>query len=386
MQIRVLLKIANLGEYKKTTNSGVANSYVANSATTEVANLDIANSATTEIANSDIANSAAIEIANSDIANSAATEIANSDIANSAATEIANSDIANSAATEIANSDIANSATTEIANSGGELAFPLGGELAFPLRGELVLPLGGELKPKLAQQITLDNELVAPENHHAIGKCNMRINPGMKPKEPTYQVALDALALTTCYPAFLITAKVLVIYMHQFLATVSGKEFDEPPTEEEALSFIRKLGHSGEIRYISDAVVDHLHQPWRTFASIINKCLYGKGLNSVLGTMRFVSRHANTQVYGEILPKAMTNQALLDFVAYKTCHAIAIGSETPMPRKGQKKSESAISSEESPSKKKSAKAKKVSATKLKPSKKKSPVNADRGEEKTKTKG
>ncbi|GKA80785.1 hypothetical protein Tco_0787477, partial [Tanacetum coccineum] len=277
-----------------------------------------------------------------------------------------------------------------------------------------------------AQQITLDNELVAPENHHAIGKCNMRINPGMKPKEPTYQVALDALALTTCYPAFLITAKVLVIYMHQFLATVSGKEFDEPPTEEEALSFIRKLGHSGEIRYISDAVVDYLHQPWRTFASIINKCLYGKDLayqidnidskkqdkmfyprfikiiihhfltkdkpiswrkkmfmhtardDSVLGTMRFVSRHANTQVYGEILPKAMTNQALLDFVAYKTCHAIAIGSETPMPRKGQKKSESAISSEESPSKKKSAKAKKVSATKLKPSKKKSPVNADRG--------
>ncbi|GJX19684.1 hypothetical protein Tco_0222361 [Tanacetum coccineum] len=179
---------------------------------------------------------------------------------------------------------------------------------------------------------------------------------------------------------------------------VSGKEFDEPPTEEEALSFIHKLGHSGEIRYISDAVVDHLHQPWRTFASIRNKCLYGKDLayqidnidskkqdkmfyprfikiiihhfltkdkpiswrnkmfmhtardDSVLGTMRFVSRHANTQVYGEILPKAIMNQALLDSVAYKACHVIAIGSKPPMPRKGQKKSEPAISSEESPSK------------------------------------
>ncbi|GKF30082.1 hypothetical protein Tco_0096424 [Tanacetum coccineum] len=132
-----------------------------------------------------------------------------------------------------------------------------------------------------AQQITLDNELVAPENRHAIGKCNMRINPGMKPKEPTYQVALDALALTTCYPAFLITAEVPVIYMHQFWATVSkhkiqGQDFDEPPTEEEALSFICELGHSGEIRYITDVVVDHLHQPWTTFASIINKCLCGK--------------------------------------------------------------------------------------------------------------
>nr|GFB46297.1 hypothetical protein [Tanacetum cinerariifolium] len=89
-----------------------------------------------------------------------------------------------------------------------------------------------------AQQIALDNELVAPKNYRAIGRCNMRINPGMKPIEPTYQVELDALALMTCYPTFLITAEV----------PVQGKEFDEPPTEEEALSFIHELGHSREIR------------------------------------------------------------------------------------------------------------------------------------------
>nr|GEW50037.1 retrovirus-related Pol polyprotein from transposon TNT 1-94 [Tanacetum cinerariifolium] len=72
-----------------------------------------------------------------------------------------------------------------------------------------------------AQQIELDNALVAPDNHHVIGKCNMRINPGMKPKESTYQVVCDALALTTCDPTFLITAEVLVIYMHQFWATIT---------------------------------------------------------------------------------------------------------------------------------------------------------------------
>nr|GEX33920.1 hypothetical protein [Tanacetum cinerariifolium] len=65
-----------------------------------------------------------------------------------------------------------------------------------------------------AQQIKLDNALVAPENLRVIGKCNMKINPRMKPEEPAYQVVLDALALTTCYLAFLITAKVPVIYMH----------------------------------------------------------------------------------------------------------------------------------------------------------------------------
>ncbi|GJY43255.1 hypothetical protein Tco_0431468 [Tanacetum coccineum] len=116
-----------------------------------------------------------------------------------------------------------------------------------------------------AQQSALDNALLAPENQHVIGRCNMRINPGMKPKEPTYQVVLDALALTTCYHAFLITAEVLVIYMHQEILNIClwilGQEFVEPPSEEEALSFIRELGHSGEIKYITDVIVDHLHQP-----------------------------------------------------------------------------------------------------------------------------
>ncbi|GKE71292.1 hypothetical protein Tco_1529364, partial [Tanacetum coccineum] len=88
-----------------------------------------------------------------------------------------------------------------------------------------------------AQQIELDNAFVALVNRRVIGKCNMRINPGMKPKEPTYQVVLDALALTTCYLAFLITTEV----------PVPSKAFDEPPTEEEALSFIHELGHTGEI-------------------------------------------------------------------------------------------------------------------------------------------
>nr|GEW71326.1 hypothetical protein [Tanacetum cinerariifolium] len=57
---------------------------------------------------------------------------------------------------------------------------------------------------------------------------------------------------------------------------IPGQELDEPPTKEEAISFICELGHSREIKYITDVIVDHLHQPWRTFASIINKCLCGK--------------------------------------------------------------------------------------------------------------
>ncbi|GJQ94276.1 hypothetical protein Tco_0005415 [Tanacetum coccineum] len=312
-----------------------------------------------------------------------------------------------------------------------------------------------------AQQIELDNALVAPENRRVIGKCNMRINPGMKPKEPTYQATFTKHKASYRFKIdnkkFFVNGEVFRDILN-ICPRIPGQEFEEPLTKEEALSFIRELGHYGEIKYITDVIIDNLHQPWRTFASIINKCLYGKvsGLNkirlsrvqilwgmyykknldfvaliwedlayqidnidskkqdkmfyprfmkiiihhflekdksismrnrtfmhtarddSLLGTMRFVSRHADTQVYGAILPEAMINQALLDYVAYKTYYAITSGVEPPKLRKSQKKSDSAISSKESPSKKKSAKAKEVAATKPKLTKKKEPIKANRG--------
>ncbi|GJW93120.1 hypothetical protein Tco_0172792 [Tanacetum coccineum] len=57
-----------------------------------------------------------------------------------------------------------------------------------------------------AQQTKLDLEIVPKENRFDIKKCNGRIPHGFSPREPTFQVTLDALALTPCYPAFFITA------------------------------------------------------------------------------------------------------------------------------------------------------------------------------------
>ncbi|GJU41295.1 hypothetical protein Tco_1194252 [Tanacetum coccineum] len=106
--------------------------------------------------------------------------------------------------------------------------------------------------------------------------------------------------------------------------------------------------------------------------------------DSLPGTMRFVSRHENAQIYGVILPKAIMNQAMLDSVAYKTYYAIASGAKPPKSKKPKMKFDSAISSEETPSNKKPTKAKKdvpykkKSASKPKPTKKKALVKADRG--------
>ncbi|GJX91441.1 hypothetical protein Tco_0344767, partial [Tanacetum coccineum] len=159
------------------------------------------------------------------------------------------------------------------------------------------------------QQQALDDALVPREQHLRIGNCNYRLSTTFKPKEPTFQVALDVLSLTPFYQAFLITASVPAIYMHEFWATVSyhkhnikfkmnkknysfdletfrdmlqicpnlpRQKFVDPSFDEEILAFIRELGYSGNVKSLSDIKVDTLPQPWTTFGIIINKCLSGK--------------------------------------------------------------------------------------------------------------
>ncbi|GJZ75411.1 hypothetical protein Tco_0639876 [Tanacetum coccineum] len=161
-----------------------------------------------------------------------------------------------------------------------------------------------------AQQTKLDHELVPKENILDIEKCNGRIPRGLTPREPTFQVVLDAIALTPCYPAFLITADVPKVYMHQFCNSVykhdtfyrfkidkkkrfkltlevfrdifqicprvPGRDFDSLPSKEDTVSFLRELSHTGEINSLNDVVVDQMHQPWRNFAALINWGLSGK--------------------------------------------------------------------------------------------------------------
>ncbi|GKE31398.1 hypothetical protein Tco_1450720 [Tanacetum coccineum] len=122
-----------------------------------------------------------------------------------------------------------------------------------------------------AQQTKLDLELVPKGKRLEIGKYNGRLNPGKKQREPTFQVVLDALALTLCYSTFLTTADILEIWPR-----VHGQNFDEPPTDDVIVSFIKELDHTRDIKSITDVVVDQMHQHWRIFATIINRSLSGK--------------------------------------------------------------------------------------------------------------
>ncbi|GJZ15106.1 hypothetical protein Tco_0550783 [Tanacetum coccineum] len=148
-----------------------------------------------------------------------------------------------------------------------------------------------------AQQIALDNALVAPENRRVIGKCNMRINLGMKPKEPTYQVVLDALALTICYPSFLITAEV-------------PEDLDYQTDNKDS----KKQDKMFYLRFMK-IFIHHFLKKDKSILMRNKTFTHTARDDSLLVTMRFVSRHEDTQVYGAILPEAMTNQAMLDSVS-----------------------------------------------------------------------
>nr|GEY29402.1 hypothetical protein [Tanacetum cinerariifolium] len=131
------------------------------------------------------------------------------------------------------------------------------------------------------QQQALDDALVPREQHLRIGNCNFKLSITFKPKEPTFHVALDVLSLTPFYQAFLISASVHAIYMHEFWAT----KFVDPSFEEEILAFIKNLGYSGNMKSLFNDKVETLSQPWRTFGTIINKCGLGihEGTGVILG-------------------------------------------------------------------------------------------------------
>nr|GEZ94952.1 hypothetical protein [Tanacetum cinerariifolium] len=127
----------------------------------------------------------------------------------------------------------------------------------------------------IEQQVALDEALVPHASRLRIRKSNFCLRSDITSKESTLQVVYDVLRLTPFYKALLATANVPEIYMEMLhiCLRIPNQPFDELPFEEEILTFLRNLSHSGEIKKITDVNINKLHQPWRSFAAVINKSL-----------------------------------------------------------------------------------------------------------------
>nr|GFD23243.1 hypothetical protein [Tanacetum cinerariifolium] len=142
----------------------------------------------------------------------------------------------------------------------------------------------------IKQQTALDK---SSTQRLRIGRSNFRLPLDIQSKEATLQVVYDVLRNSPLFRAFQVTADVPEIYMQVFWATaklhhnsirfkidtrksvldleafremlhissrIPNQPFPDLPTEEEVLEFLRFLGHSHDIRYLTDVNVNKLYQ------------------------------------------------------------------------------------------------------------------------------
>ncbi|GKD85992.1 hypothetical protein Tco_1357146 [Tanacetum coccineum] len=231
----------------------------------------------------------------------------------------------------------------------------------------------------------------------------MRLKTYIKPKEATFQVVLDALALIPFYRAFLITADVPAIYMQEFWSTVSvhrssirfminkKKVSLNVDIFRDILQFCPKI--PGQIKNKDAKNTNKMSYP--RFIKIVidyfmskdqsisrrNKMFWHTARDDTMFTsMRCISRHEDTQVYGTILLTELTNQAMLESKAYHTYYAFASREKAPKPKYIRKKADSNTSPKKKPVQATKGTKLKSKAKVAKPDKKKQPAK------KTKAKG
>nr|GEW35877.1 hypothetical protein [Tanacetum cinerariifolium] len=193
-----------------------------------------------------------------------------------------------------------------------------------------------------------------------------RITFSKPQREETYQVNLEALKLSPCYPAFVITAEVPEIYVHQFWTTIKkignsdaynfkleknkfrvntevfreilqicprilNQDFIAPHSEEELVTFIQELVYSyryfmyqADNREISSARKEHM--PYPRFTKVI--------IN------HFISKDETISMRNKINLYTIHDNSLLDIKdseAYKTYYEFATGKVHPQKARKYKK-------------------------------------------------
>ncbi|GJS39499.1 hypothetical protein Tco_0461143 [Tanacetum coccineum] len=168
------------------------------------------------------------------------------------------------------------------------------------------------MNPQETQQVIAHDEKWVPSTERVkISSTNVRLETTVQQKEDTFQVVIDIIKNSTCFKAFTISADVPEIFMHQFWYTIKkvkdsesyefllankkcivdaevfrtildiyprlkGEESTPVQDDDDTLTFLTDLGYKGPLYKHTNMFLDHMHQPRRTLAAIINKCLSRK--------------------------------------------------------------------------------------------------------------
>ncbi|GKA00172.1 hypothetical protein Tco_0672722 [Tanacetum coccineum] len=132
----------------------------------------------------------------------------------------------------------------------------------------------------LIRQVTArDEKWVSTKERVKISTTNVRLETTQfwyNVKKVTHTKSYEFhLANKKCLVDAEVFAKILDI-----CPRVQGEYFIEVPDDESTLTFLIDLCYKGLLYKYPSMFVDHMHQPWRTLAAIINKYLSGKSASS----------------------------------------------------------------------------------------------------------
>ncbi|GJY20046.1 hypothetical protein Tco_0392612 [Tanacetum coccineum] len=174
-----------------------------------------------------------------------------------------------------------------------------------------------------------DDKWVPFSKRVKISSTNIRLETIVPQKKDTFQVVIDLIKKFTCFKAFTISADVLEIFMHQFWTIldicprVEGVDFRDVPDDDIVLTFLIDLGYKGLLYKHTNMFMNHMHHPWRTMATIINKCLSGKTTSK------------DYQEYRLPIPETMLTEAIKQSESYQIFIKYSTGQIRPKKSRGK---------------------------------------------------
>ncbi|GJX20014.1 hypothetical protein Tco_0222691 [Tanacetum coccineum] len=186
------------------------------------------------------------------------------------------------------------------------------------------------------QQQALDDALVPREQRLQIGSCNYRLSTTFKPKEPTFQVALDNLATPETSNYSLMSKLIFYLNLGEHLESSSTNVLVEDLVFQIENKESRKTKYMFYPRFIK-VIINHFMSQDQSIPRRNKVDWHMANDDPILTTMRFIPQHEVVQKYSAILPDNLTTQVMKESKAYKTYYAFSTGKAIPKPKSGKKK-------------------------------------------------
>nr|GEW40014.1 retrovirus-related Pol polyprotein from transposon TNT 1-94 [Tanacetum cinerariifolium] len=209
-----------------------------------------------------------------------------------------------------------------------------------------------------------------------IGRSNFRLLSDISSKESTLQLVYDVLRQTPFFKAFLVTADVSKIYMHELWATATVHHHSIR-FKMDNKKHIVNLESFREMLHIYPRLPDFAYLLWKDFVYQVehkdtkksNDMYYPRFIKVIIHhfmskdlsiqrrnkvnrqyvrddqmftTIKLVLRHQNTQQFGAMLPIELTNAKIKNSDTYKEYYTVATGATLPKTKASVRKTNSKV--------------------------------------------